>query len=143
MMKQCWTKTPEKRPSFADLVETVSEYAEKIAGYLNINSYNPFTATYAEIADIDNQNKIVKSPEQVVEQIQSNISKSHPRSPKASPVSSPRHSPRASPRITPSVSPSHSPVTTPAYLGADDPSSPAAEVEIRVYSPDEGGFQLD
>ena len=138
MLKHCWSKSPEERPSFADLVDTISEYAEKIAGYLNINSYNPFTATYAEIADGDKQNQIVKSPEQLVEQIKSNVSKS--RSPKASPVSSPRHSPRVSPRITPNVSPNlspaPSPLTTPAYLGSgvDDPS-PTAKVEIRVYSP--------
>ena len=45
LMMNCWGKLPEKRPSFSDIVLTVSKYTEIIAGYLDIN-FNPFTSTH-------------------------------------------------------------------------------------------------
>ena len=153
-MKKCWDKSPEKRPSFDDLADNISEYAEKIAGYLDINGYNPFTATYAEIQNSgEDQNNTISTPEKLVEQMNANLSKQ--RSPRASPKASPRQSPRVSPRITPNVTPratpnvspritpnvspritpSHSPCTTPAFLGVNN--IPSAGIEIRVQSPSE------
>ena len=148
-MKKCWDKSPEKRPGFENLADTISEYAEKIAGYLDINSYNPFTATYTEIQDSsDDQNKTITTPEKLIEQMNTNMSKQ--RSPRASPKASPRQSPRGSPRITPNVSPritpnvspritpSHSPCTTSSFLTVNNPSTASSVgIEIRVQSPSE------
>jgi hypothetical protein len=48
-MIDCWTKLPEERPSFTDVVSTVSNYAELVAGYLDISCYNPFESMYTSI----------------------------------------------------------------------------------------------
>ena len=40
-MSRCWEFQPEDRPSFSELHANISNYLEKIAGYLEVN-FNPF-----------------------------------------------------------------------------------------------------
>ena len=39
MMLQCWLLEPEKRPSFFQLVETLSESLEYMVGYVRIGVF--------------------------------------------------------------------------------------------------------
>ena len=45
-MMKCWERLPDERPSFADVVSTVSSYTELVAGYIDLSGYNPFESTY-------------------------------------------------------------------------------------------------
>ena len=45
-MMKCWEKSPDERPSFADVVSAVSSYTELVAGYIDLSGYNPFESTY-------------------------------------------------------------------------------------------------
>ena len=45
MMRECWERAPEDRPTFKDLYSNVSKYIERVAGYLHLG-YNPFTQDY-------------------------------------------------------------------------------------------------
>ena len=42
MMRKCWEKAPDDRPTFKELYTDISKYIERIAGYLHLG-YNPFT----------------------------------------------------------------------------------------------------
>jgi len=42
-MKECWKELPDKRPTFSELVTTISTSLEAIAGYLDFTAA-PFTA---------------------------------------------------------------------------------------------------
>ena len=44
-MLKCWNSDPNERPSFLVLVKSISGFAEKTAGYLDVSSYNPFEAS--------------------------------------------------------------------------------------------------
>ena len=44
IMFKCWNKDPKERPSFSALVNFISGFAEKTAGYLDVSNYNPFEA---------------------------------------------------------------------------------------------------
>ena len=39
MMLQCWLLEPEKRPSFSQLVRTLSELLEYMADYVHIGAF--------------------------------------------------------------------------------------------------------
>lgn len=41
MMIECWTASPDARPSFKQLYTDISKYIGRIAGYLEIG-FNPF-----------------------------------------------------------------------------------------------------
>ena len=41
-MKQCWKELPDKRPTFSELVTTISTSLEAIAGYLDL-TVSPLT----------------------------------------------------------------------------------------------------
>ena len=43
-MLKCWNSDPNERPSFSALVNSISGFAEKTAGYLDVSNYNPFEA---------------------------------------------------------------------------------------------------
>lgn len=43
---KCWEKSPDERPSFADVVSAISSYTELVAGYVDLSGYNPFESTY-------------------------------------------------------------------------------------------------
>jgi hypothetical protein len=36
-MDQCWAQSPEKRPSFCDLVKTITPILDGVAGYLDLS----------------------------------------------------------------------------------------------------------
>ena len=38
-MHQCWELEPEKRPSFSNLVKSVSKFLESIAGYVDFSTF--------------------------------------------------------------------------------------------------------
>ena len=44
IMLKCWNSDPNERPSFSALVNSISGFAEKTAGYLDVSNYNPFEA---------------------------------------------------------------------------------------------------
>ena len=156
LMMNCWGKLPEKRPSFSDIVLTVSKYTEIIAGYLDIN-FNPFTSTHdltsneAAAASVvpdspDNDKDILISAELLAMQLDSNKMKSKDnrknksKSPKGSPRVSPKASPRPSPKASPCASPRASPLLKLRKLKDDQLSTTSsAGIEIRIQSPSEGG----
>ena len=41
MMRKCWEKAPDDRPTFKELYTDISKYIECIAGYLEMG-FNPF-----------------------------------------------------------------------------------------------------
>ena len=43
-MLKCWNSDPNERPSFSNLMKSISGFAEMTAGYLDISNYNPFEA---------------------------------------------------------------------------------------------------
>ena len=43
-MLKCWNSDPKERSSFSALVNSISGFAEKTAGYLDVSNYNPFEA---------------------------------------------------------------------------------------------------
>ena len=43
-MLKCWNSDPKERPSFSALVNSITGFAEKTAGYLDVSNYNPFEA---------------------------------------------------------------------------------------------------
>ena len=43
-MLKCWNSDPNERPSFSALLNSISGFAEKTAGYLDVSNYNPFEA---------------------------------------------------------------------------------------------------
>ena len=44
IMVKCWNSDPKERPSFSALVNSISGFAEKTAGYLDVSNYNPLEA---------------------------------------------------------------------------------------------------
>ena len=43
-MLKCWNSDPNERPSFSVLMNSISRFGEKTAGYLDVSNYNPFEA---------------------------------------------------------------------------------------------------
>ena len=37
-MKECWEEVPDKRPTFSELVTTISTSLERMAGYLDLTA---------------------------------------------------------------------------------------------------------
>ena len=154
-MMDCWTKQPDKRPSFSDVVTNISNYTEVIAGYLDVN-FNPFQSTH-NLADNDaddvplspDDDKDIKiSAELLAKQLDSNKtktknkkkSKSPKPSPKGTPKASPKPSPKPSPKVSPRVSPRASPLLKLRKLKEDQHSTTSnAGIEIRIESPSEDG----
>ena len=42
IMLKCWNSDPNERPPFSALLNSISGFAEKTAGYLDVSNYNPF-----------------------------------------------------------------------------------------------------
>lgn len=120
-MKTCWAKECEKRPFFSDIVTTIANYTEVIAGYLDVN-FNPFksahdVSNYQEIgADImdstDNEKDVLISAGLLAKQLETNKNKSK-KSSKISLKMSPKSSRKQSPHVSPCPSPHGSPIGSP------------------------------
>lgn len=96
---------------------------ERLAGYLNINSYNPFTEDYTEIkCSTTDQNQAVSTPDNQLESLESKVK---PDTPEASPRQSPDSSPR---KLSGSQHISASPL-------AGSPPLPSPGIEIVIQSP--------
>ena len=39
-MTHCWIESPDNRPQFTDLVQTIDEMLTSMAGYLDFNTFN-------------------------------------------------------------------------------------------------------
>ena len=54
-MMRCWEMKPSERPSFSNLVQTLSKSLEKMAGYLPVGAFAGLSeekATYIHVGDI-------------------------------------------------------------------------------------------
>ena len=50
-MLKCWNSDPKGRPSFSALLNSISGFAEKTAGYLDVSNFNPFEANVTATPD--------------------------------------------------------------------------------------------
>ena len=50
-MLQCWELEPDLRPSFSNLVESVSNFLENMVGYMDISAFTKSKASDCDIAD--------------------------------------------------------------------------------------------
>ena len=53
-MQQCWSGEPEHRPSFSQLVESLSSTLEGMAGYVHIGAFGIRTQNVSEDPQHDN-----------------------------------------------------------------------------------------
>ena len=157
----CWAKQPNDRPTFNVIVTKISNYTEAIAGYLDINCFNPFKSTHslydnegaAAITTIPsspcNDKDALISTELLEQQSPSNKIKSNDecmkgKSPKGSPKVTPKVTPKSSPKTTPKPSPKASPRMSPRTSPLlklrklkDDqqPMTSSSGIEIHIQSP--------
>lgn len=151
-MMKCWSKLPDERPPFTEIVTTVSNYTECIAGYLDVN-FNPFKSTHdltnpdspaAATPDSPEDEKDVLISAELLAKLNSSKlktkDKKKSKSPKGTPKASPKASPRPSPRASPRISPRASPLLKIRKLKEDQVSTASsAGIEIRIESPSEDG----
>ena len=159
-MKSCWSKKAQERPFFSDVVKTISNYTEIIAGYLDIN-FNPFESSYSPtsstaataalttILDSPDSEKDVLISSELLRKLedpkQTKPCNKKPKSPKGTPKASPKMSPKVSPRPSPSgasprISPLPSPLLKLRKLKVDQsPTTSGAAIEICIESPSEDG----
>ena len=150
-MMSCWAKKPEDRPAFSDIVKTISNYTEAIAGYLDIN-FNPFKSSHdlpdneaaaasATLNSPDNEKDILISAELLAKQLDSKKTKDkNKKKSKDSPRVTPKSSPKPSPKASPSASPRTSPLLKVRKMKDDQVSTTSsAGIEIRIDSPSEDG----
>ena len=145
-MMSCWAKKPEDRPAFSEVVKTISNYTEAIAGYLDIN-FNPFKSSHdlpdneaaaasATLNSPDNEKDVLISAELLAKQLDSKKTKDKNKK-------SPKSSPKPSPRASPSASPQTSPLLKVRKMKGDQISATSSTgIEIRIDSPSEDGSRL-
>ena len=160
-MMSCWTKQPNDRPNFNIIVTKISNYTEAIAGYLDINCFNPFKSTHslydnegaAAVTTIPSspcyEKDVLDSTELLEQQSPSNKIKSKddstkgksPKgSPKVTPKVTPKPSPKSSPKPSPRASPRMSPRTSPLLKlkkakGEQQSTTSSTGIEIHIQSP--------
>lgn len=160
-MRSCWLKRAEERPYFSDVVKTISNYTEIIAGYLDVN-FNPFESSFSPtgstaaaalttVPDSPDSEKDVLVSSELLSKLVQEDSKPEtkpcikkPKSPKGTPKASPKMSPKVSPRPSPKASPRISPLASPLLkirkLKVDQsPTMSGARIEICIESPSEDG----
>ena len=167
-MMSCWAKQPDERPSFSDIVTSISNYTEVIAGYLDIN-FNPFKSMYNQFGNeatggvtnapdsADLKNNILQASTKLLTQqmdadrmgkskngcIKSQSPKGSPKvSQTVSPKVSPKSSPKPSPRASPCISPRASPLLKLRKIKDDQLSTASSNntaIEIHIESPSEDG----
>jgi hypothetical protein len=150
-MMKCWSKLPDDRPPFSEIVTIISKYTECIAGYLDIN-FNPFKSTHdltntdspaATSLDSPEDEKNVLISAELLAKLNSSKqtkNKKKSKSPKGTPKASPRASPRPSPRASPRISPRASPLLKIRKLKEDQISTTSsAGIQICIESPSEDG----
>ena len=152
-MMKCWSKEPDDRPPFTEIVTTISKYTECIAGYLDVN-FNPFKSTH-DLTNTDSPAAAAATPDSPEDEKDILISaellaklnsskttkdKKKSKSPKGTPKASPKASPRPSPRASPRISPRASPLLKIRKLKEDQVStSSSAGIVIHIESPSEDG----
>lgn len=131
-MMTCWTKLPDKRPSFSNIVSTISNYAEVVAGYLDITCYNPFESKYSTIGRAsespDNDRDILAfsaSTEPLVQKTGSGSTNSEDKKKKQC---------KSSPSV---LSPQVPPALNLSNLKEGSSTTSSAGIEIRIQSPSE------
>ena len=159
LMMSCWSKEAQERPIFSDVVKTISNYTEIIAGYLDIN-FNPFESSYSPtgstaataaltyVPDSPDSEKDALASSELLKNLEdsrqtkpcSKKPKSPKGTPKASPKISPKVSPKPSPRASPRISPRASPLLKLRKLKVDQSSTTSGVgIEICIESPSEYG----
>ena len=129
-----WAKNPEDRPSFSDVVTTISSYTETIAGYLDIN-FNPFESTSDPAAGPVTTAKESPDNDRAVLALvgASEVTSSNKNSTSGKTDKNKAKSPRSSP----AVSPHGSPLLKARKMSGDGLSR--SEIEIRIETPSEDG----
>ena len=130
-MMNCWIKLPDERPSFRDVVSTISDYTELIAGYLDISCYNPFESTYTSIGSntaatesLDNDRDTIANSVSTEQLVHDTDSGNDTKKQRALSKSSPCASPQASSTLKFNK------------LTDEEPSTASsAGIEIRIQSP--------
>lgn len=143
LMMSCWAKQPNERPCFSDIVTTISNYTEAIAGYLEVN-FSPFSSTYnLAVSQAANSAAVLDSPDTQAMTVSSELpsrqlfpykvklnNKNKSNYSKGSPKLSAKPYPRASTCAPPRIS------TSLMELRKMSTASNAA-IEIRIESPSE------
>ena len=166
-MMKCWAKQPDERSLFSEVVTSISNYTEAIAGYLDIN-FNPFESIHDQLGneskaatDVINcpdiEENVLISAELLAKQMSSNKTKTKDTSsckkskssrgstvsprvtPKSSPKVTPKSTPKPSPRSSPRISPRSSPLLKLRKLKDDQLSASSVGIEIHIESPSEDG----
>ena len=130
-MMSCWTKQPDDRPNFSEIVKKISNYTEVIAGYLDIN-FNPFETKYKQIGTRaateattpetpDNEREVLVSADVLAKRLISEKKKN------------------SSPSVSPCASPKSSPLLNGRKSSEEQLLSLTSGIEIRIDSPSEEG----
>ena len=125
---QCWAKQPDERPSFNDVVATISTYTEIIAGYLDIN-FNPFETASDRLGQNGGNNSSPDNDRAILALVGSSDATSNKMDTENS------NSKRTN--ETKSKSPHSSPLLKTRKVSDSQLSS--AGIEIRIESPSEDG----
>ena len=152
-MMKCWSKQPDDRPPFSEIVPTVSNYTENIAGYLDIN-FNPFnselSSAFTDIVQatvtaitpsLEMKDDIKKtSGESLAKILDSKKLKLKNSFKKLKGVKISPRGPKASPKASPKVSPQSA---RSLHLRDDQLSmTSSVEIEIRIQSPSDDDFTI-
>ncbi len=112
MMMKCWSAHADSRPSFSEIVQSISGFTETLAGYLDMNT-NPFISETEQMNNLAPPNRLSALYYNIASKLTGKSPVAKRRSPKGSPKCSPKSSPRVSPIVTPRLTPRVSPQPDP------------------------------
>ena len=64
VMLSCWDADPEQRPTFAQLVTTITSVLDPLADYLHVTTFVTGEEEEAETTIMESHNQVVESEEQ-------------------------------------------------------------------------------